>query len=299
MEHFWQNFPKAIAVEGRAIELHLFPPQDLDLHEIQGGEQKTHTFHLALGAETISASPLEWVRRSTMVHVDSRVCGIHRRNRLSGAQRRCTRHRPSGADSLRRRGRRHIRGEARDHRRVRLAAFRRRVRRPRGRPAYGPDAARLALQQPVRSDRRLRDPVPPERRPALVAGDARAGVARRRHRHLPHGSRQGRVQPRPLLAHRSLRRCRHRHPPHLPIVVRARRRPRQRAELCQRSEARMAAHRRKRPSGMPRSISRNSRSESTTVPGRSFAGSLEATRAWRHRPATPCTTVRAAARATR
>jgi PcRGLX-like N-terminal RIFT barrel domain len=70
MEHFWQNFPKAIAVEGRAIELHLFPPQDLDLHEIQAGEQKTHTFHLALGAETISASPLEWVRRSTMVHVN-------------------------------------------------------------------------------------------------------------------------------------------------------------------------------------------------------------------------------------
>jgi hypothetical protein len=35
MEHFWQNFPKAIAVDGRAIELHLFPPQDLDLHEIQ------------------------------------------------------------------------------------------------------------------------------------------------------------------------------------------------------------------------------------------------------------------------
>ena len=32
---------------GAVIELHLFPPQDLDLHEIQGGEQKTHTFHLA------------------------------------------------------------------------------------------------------------------------------------------------------------------------------------------------------------------------------------------------------------
>jgi hypothetical protein len=70
MEHFWQNFPKAIASDGRTIELHLFPPLDLDVHEIQAGEQKTHTFHLALGAETISASPLEWVRRPTIVHVD-------------------------------------------------------------------------------------------------------------------------------------------------------------------------------------------------------------------------------------
>jgi len=70
MEHFWQNFPKAIASDGRNIEVHLFPPQDLDLHEIQGGEQKTHTFYLALGPDIISAQPLEWVRRPAIVHVD-------------------------------------------------------------------------------------------------------------------------------------------------------------------------------------------------------------------------------------
>lgn len=70
MEQFWQNFPKAIACDGRTLELHLFPPQDLDLHELQGGEQKTHSFHIALGEDTISASPLDWVRRPILAHVD-------------------------------------------------------------------------------------------------------------------------------------------------------------------------------------------------------------------------------------
>ena len=79
MEHFWQNFPKAMAVAtGGVIELHLFPPQDLDLHEIQGGEQKTHTFHLAFGAgRRFRQSPLEWVRRLDNRARRSRVCRVH------------------------------------------------------------------------------------------------------------------------------------------------------------------------------------------------------------------------------
>ncbi len=79
MEHFWQNFPKAIASNGRSLELHLFPPHDLDIHEIQGGEQKTHTFHLAIGQDTISALPLDWARRPLVVHVDPSVLRAHGR----------------------------------------------------------------------------------------------------------------------------------------------------------------------------------------------------------------------------
>lgn len=69
MEQFWQNFPKAIAADERSLTLHLFPPHDADLHEIQGGEQKTHTFHVGLGTDTIASSPLEWVRCPPLLHV--------------------------------------------------------------------------------------------------------------------------------------------------------------------------------------------------------------------------------------
>lgn len=47
MPLFWQNFPKALSVDGDgAIRLGLWPQETGDLHEIQGGEQKTHEFWL-------------------------------------------------------------------------------------------------------------------------------------------------------------------------------------------------------------------------------------------------------------
>jgi hypothetical protein len=42
VEDFWQQFPKAIEIEGRDVSLRLFPKQFADLHELQGGEQKSH-----------------------------------------------------------------------------------------------------------------------------------------------------------------------------------------------------------------------------------------------------------------
>jgi hypothetical protein len=59
MEHFWQNFPKALECRGRDLVLRLFP-QGADLHEFQGGEQKTHVFHAAFGRDTVTAEPLAW-----------------------------------------------------------------------------------------------------------------------------------------------------------------------------------------------------------------------------------------------
>ena len=47
---FWQNFPKALEATGDALVLRLFPRQYADAHELQGGEQKTHSFSVLFGA---------------------------------------------------------------------------------------------------------------------------------------------------------------------------------------------------------------------------------------------------------
>ena len=70
VRHFWQNFPKAIEVEEGAITYGLFPRHHADVHELQGGEQKTHVFHLALARDTVSPTPLEWCRSPLMAGCD-------------------------------------------------------------------------------------------------------------------------------------------------------------------------------------------------------------------------------------
>src|SRR5262249_29147456 len=68
MRHFWQNFPKAIETTRDSLILRLFPRQYADAHELQGGEQKTHAFALAFGADSIDQIPLGWVREPLLVH---------------------------------------------------------------------------------------------------------------------------------------------------------------------------------------------------------------------------------------
>ncbi len=70
MEHFWENFPKAITAQDRAIGLHLFPGQHADVHEIQGGEQKTHVFWLSFGDPASAGASLEWCRNPWRAVVD-------------------------------------------------------------------------------------------------------------------------------------------------------------------------------------------------------------------------------------
>lgn len=41
---FWQEFPKQLAVQDGRLQVELFPARFPDLHELQGGEQKTHEF---------------------------------------------------------------------------------------------------------------------------------------------------------------------------------------------------------------------------------------------------------------
>ena len=66
VRHFWQNAPKSLEADGQEIRLRLFPGQFADLHEIQGGEQKTHVFHVAFGNDGLSELPLDWARRPAL-----------------------------------------------------------------------------------------------------------------------------------------------------------------------------------------------------------------------------------------
>ncbi|HJT32846.1 MAG TPA: hypothetical protein VJ783_12470 [Pirellulales bacterium] len=65
---FWQQFPKAIAADGRRLTIGLFPSQWGDLHELQGGEQKTHETWLHFG--TLGTDPLAalaWVAQPVRI----------------------------------------------------------------------------------------------------------------------------------------------------------------------------------------------------------------------------------------
>lgn len=60
--HFWEEFPKAVEATANGLRIGMFPRQFGDLHELQGGEQKTHRLYLAFGADTITEEPLGWCR---------------------------------------------------------------------------------------------------------------------------------------------------------------------------------------------------------------------------------------------
>src|SRR5947208_781311 len=59
VEGFWQNFPKAVSVKSGVMTIGLFPAQYRDVHELQGGEQKTHVVLLDFGPSSIEP-PLRW-----------------------------------------------------------------------------------------------------------------------------------------------------------------------------------------------------------------------------------------------
>ncbi len=57
MRHFWQNFPKAMEARDGVLTVRLFPRQFGGLHEIQGGEQKTHDLVLTFGEAATAPEP--------------------------------------------------------------------------------------------------------------------------------------------------------------------------------------------------------------------------------------------------
>lgn len=60
IKHFWQNFPKSIRANDNTIILGLFPGENDDLFELQGGEQKTHTVFFDFCSED-AHYPLDWI----------------------------------------------------------------------------------------------------------------------------------------------------------------------------------------------------------------------------------------------
>jgi hypothetical protein len=63
---FWENFPRTLTADGQGVTIGFFPPEYPDLHELQGGEQKTHEAWLAFGRDPVTEIPLDWCR-STLV----------------------------------------------------------------------------------------------------------------------------------------------------------------------------------------------------------------------------------------
>jgi hypothetical protein len=49
VKDFWQNFPKAMRVDGDCLSIGLFPSESTRGYELQGGEQKRHTLFLDIG----------------------------------------------------------------------------------------------------------------------------------------------------------------------------------------------------------------------------------------------------------
>ncbi|MBW2991789.1 hypothetical protein KY345_01045 [Candidatus Woesearchaeota archaeon] len=69
VKDFWQNFPKSIRADKNGIVIGLFPKQD-GLHELQGGEQKTHMMYFDLDRNDLS-----WVNEKLNVVLEpSYVC---------------------------------------------------------------------------------------------------------------------------------------------------------------------------------------------------------------------------------
>ena len=82
VEHFWQNWPKAVAIENRALVWRLFPGHTANEHELQGGEQKTHRCTLIFGDDPCARDARTWGRAPALArftpewYCESRAAGV-------------------------------------------------------------------------------------------------------------------------------------------------------------------------------------------------------------------------------
>ena len=70
---FWENFPQAISADGASLDIK-FLPASSDVHELQGGEQKTHVAVMAFGGDTVSDPPLAWVHDPLLIYPGPEWC---------------------------------------------------------------------------------------------------------------------------------------------------------------------------------------------------------------------------------
>ena len=246
VEHFWQNFPKAIEADGRRLTLRLWPRQFADAHEIQGGEQKTHAFTLAFGSDPMARDAAFWGRApSTAAATPEWYAATEAIPYLAPAGEDVDRRYRVLVDAA-------IAGEeAFERKRETIDEYgwqklRRHLRRSR---------ESRSAERPSRSSRTTTTSTTRSYGFAaqfMRTGDARwwrlmteLAVARHRHRHLSHRSRQGGLQQRSVLAHVPLRGRRQVQPPVVSAPrQRLRRRAGQRAQLRRRPAAALAADRR-------------------------------------------------------
>jgi hypothetical protein len=66
--YFWQNCPRAIRAQPNSLCISFFPSQYPDVHELQGGEQKTHECYLLFGSDRVTETPMLWCRSRVIVH---------------------------------------------------------------------------------------------------------------------------------------------------------------------------------------------------------------------------------------
>jgi hypothetical protein len=59
IHEFWQQFPKSLSADTGALEIGAFPELQHDLHELQGGEQKTTRIALTFGGTSIAPDAQE------------------------------------------------------------------------------------------------------------------------------------------------------------------------------------------------------------------------------------------------
>ena len=64
---FWQNFPRAVSADLGSLKVEFFPAASSELHELQGGEQKTHEWYFSFAPDDSGVS-LEWCRSPLLLH---------------------------------------------------------------------------------------------------------------------------------------------------------------------------------------------------------------------------------------
>ncbi len=65
---FWQNFPRLLSGSREEVTVSFWPSEYGDVHELQGGEQKTHEAWLVFGDDAVSEAPLSWCRDRLLAH---------------------------------------------------------------------------------------------------------------------------------------------------------------------------------------------------------------------------------------
>lgn len=69
VEHFWQNWPQALAADADSLTFRLWPGQCANEHELQGGEQKTHRCTLMFGTDASAQDARFWGRAPALARV--------------------------------------------------------------------------------------------------------------------------------------------------------------------------------------------------------------------------------------